>query len=81
MLERKGLKKLKNNGLKNTYNRSTFLYLNKIQSKNYTSNNGTIVFSSKSTYEKRNVNFKKLIEETQKLFPGPYTVSIYHRFI
>ena len=29
--------------------------------------------------KKRDVDFKKLIEETQKLFPGPYTVSIYMR--
>ena len=75
------LMKLKNNGLKNIHIiGAPFLYLTKIQPKRIiTNNNGTIVFPSKSTYEKkRDVDFKKLIEETQKLFPGPYTVSIYY---
>lgn len=74
--------KLKKNGLKNIHIiGAPFVYLTKIQSKIKTQKNniGTIVFPSKSTYEKkREVNFTKLIEETQKLFPGPYTVSIYH---
>lgn len=73
--------KLKNNGLKNIHIiGAPFLYLTKIYPKKIiTNDNGTIVFPSKSTYEKkRDVDFKKLIEETEKLFPGPYTVSIYH---
>ena len=73
--------KLKFKGLKNVQIiGSPFIYLDKIlNKKNNLEQNGTIVFPSKSTYEKkREVNYKLLINESEKMFPGPYTVSIYH---
>lgn len=75
-------KKLKNQGIKNVkIVGSPFIYLDQIiNSKNITNKKkGTIVFPSKSTYEKnREVNYSLLIKETENLAPGPYTVSIYY---
>ena len=75
-------KKLIMRGQKNVYViGSPFIYLDKILKTN-TNNQlkqGTIVFPSKSTYEKnRDVNYNSLIQEVHKTYPGPYTVSIYH---
>tara|TARA_B100000674_G_scaffold494643_1_gene519737 strand:- start:723 stop:1610 length:888 start_codon:yes stop_codon:yes gene_type:complete len=76
------LNKLKGKGLKNIHViGSPFLYLDKMQKQKKINNkgSGTIVFPSKSTYEKkRDVDFYKLIQETEKILPGPYTVSIYY---
>lgn len=74
-------KKLKKSGLKNIHTiGSPFLYYDKMNKKKLIQNShGTIVFPSKSTYEKnREVNFSLLIKETEKIYPGPYTVSIYY---
>ena len=54
------------------------MYLTKINQKNCTNNNGTIIFHLKTLVKKRDVDFQKLIEETQKL-SSPYTVSIIMR--
>jgi len=74
--------KLKSKNLKNIHViGSPFLYLHELESQKAIKYNqkGTIVFPSKSTYEKkRDINFPLLIERTEKIFPGPYTVSIYH---
>jgi len=74
--------KLKTKNLRNVHViGSPFLYLHKMESQKLIKHNnkGTIVFPSKSTYEKkRDINFSLLIEKTEKILPGPYTVSIYH---
>ncbi len=79
---RRVYEKLKSKGIKNVkIIGSPFLYLHKIiNAENIAkSENGTIVFPSKSTYEKnREVDYSLLINETEMLTPGPYTVSIYH---
>ncbi len=75
-------KKLKNQGIKNVkIVGSPFIYLDQIINSKIINNKkkGTIVFPSKSTYEKnREVNYSLLIKETENLAPGPYTVSIYY---
>ena len=74
--------KLKRKNLKNIHIiGSPFLYLHEMESQKLAQHDykGTIVFPSKSTYEKkRNINYSLLIERTEKILPGPYTVSIYH---
>ena len=72
---------LKNNIKNVTAIGSPFLYLDKILNKKkfLFKEKGTIVFPSKSTQEfNRNENYGELIDEVEKVFNGPYTVSIYY---
>ena len=40
---------------------------------------GTLVFPSKSTIDKsRSINNLELIKETERSFPGPYSICIYY---
>ena len=58
---------------------SSFLYLDKIKKKNFNKPSGTLVFPSKSTWNKsRSVNNEALIKETEKNFKGPYSICIYY---
>ncbi len=56
-----------------------FLYLDQIFKKKKFKERGTIVFPTKSTYEiNRNIDYNSLVNNVEKILPGPYTVSIYH---
>ena len=58
---------------------SPFLYLDLIMKKNKKKSKGTIVFPSKSSSKfDRNVDSEALIFETEKNFPGPYSICVYY---
>mgnify|MGYP001174402769 FL=1 len=56
-----------------------FIYLDKMIKRKIKVCKGTLVFPSKSTIDKsRSINNLELIKETERSFPGPYSICIYY---